>query len=80
MLGRSPDDVAVFLARTQGLDKAMIGDYLGEREEFSLKVGGGRVCERVPACALAAVARHAGIEFSRGRGLGGAVSRRLESG
>ncbi|GAX80611.1 hypothetical protein CEUSTIGMA_g8046.t1 [Chlamydomonas eustigma] len=38
MLGTTPSDVAIFLAKTQGLDKANIGDYLGEREEFSLKV------------------------------------------
>lgn len=41
MLGRAPEDVAVFLARTAGLDKTLIGDYLGEREEFNLKVGWG---------------------------------------
>lgn len=43
MLGPSPEEVAAFLAKGQGLDKTMIGDYLGEREDFSLKVGwGGR--------------------------------------
>ncbi len=42
MLGRSPEDVSSFLARTEGLDKTMIGDYLGEREDTSLKVGQGR--------------------------------------
>lgn len=40
MLGRSPEEVAVFLARTTGLNKTLIGDYLGEREEFNLKVWG----------------------------------------
>ena len=39
MLGTTPGEVATFLAKTQGLDKVIIGDYLGEREEFSLKVG-----------------------------------------
>ena len=42
MLGCSAEAVAAFLAkRDQGLDKMMIGDYLGEREEFNLKVGAG---------------------------------------
>lgn len=31
MLGSSPEEVAQFLARTDGLDKTTIGDYLGER-------------------------------------------------
>lgn len=38
MLGRSPEEVATFLAKTEGLDKTLIGDYLGEREDFNLKV------------------------------------------
>lgn len=38
MLGRSAEAVAVFLAKTEGLDKTLIGDYLGEREDFNLKV------------------------------------------
>lgn len=38
MLERSPEAVAVFLAKTEGLDKTLIGDYLGEREDFNLKV------------------------------------------
>eukprot|EP00879_Flechtneria_rotunda_P009955 GHRR01010411.1.p1 GENE.GHRR01010411.1~~GHRR01010411.1.p1 ORF type:complete len:1258 (+),score=566.72 GHRR01010411.1:286-4059(+) len=38
MLGRSAEDVATFLAKTEGLDKTLIGDYLGEREDFNLKV------------------------------------------
>jgi brefeldin A-inhibited guanine nucleotide-exchange protein len=42
MIGTSPDEVAMFLAKGQGLNKTMIGDYLGEREEFSLKV---RLCD-----------------------------------
>jgi hypothetical protein len=41
MLGPEPSDVAGFLARTEGLDKVTIGDYLGEREDTALKVGGG---------------------------------------
>ncbi|GIM16141.1 hypothetical protein Vretimale_18795, partial [Volvox reticuliferus] len=38
MLGHSPEDVAAFLTRTEGLDKTVIGDYIGEREDFCLKV------------------------------------------
>lgn len=38
MLGRSPEDVATFLYKTEGLNKTLIGDYLGEREDFNLKV------------------------------------------
>ncbi|XP_059647350.1 brefeldin A-inhibited guanine nucleotide-exchange protein 1-like isoform X2 [Cornus florida] len=34
----SPEAVASFLKNTAGLNEAMIGDYLGEREDFSLKV------------------------------------------
>ena len=38
-IGVSPADVASFLRNnTAGLNEIMIGDYLGEREEFSLKV------------------------------------------
>ncbi|EFJ37131.1 hypothetical protein SELMODRAFT_230001 [Selaginella moellendorffii] len=33
-----PEEVAKFLLSTTGLNKGMIGDYLGEKEEFSLKV------------------------------------------
>eukprot|EP00198_Chlamydomonas_reinhardtii_P005607 XP_001694943.1 SEC7/BIG-like ARF-guanine nucleotide exchange factor [Chlamydomonas reinhardtii] len=40
MLGSEPAEVASFLSRTEGLDKITIGDYLGEREDFSLKVVG----------------------------------------
>jgi hypothetical protein len=42
MLGPSPEDIAAFLAKTEGLDKTTIGDYLGEREDMALKVGGAR--------------------------------------
>lgn len=38
MLGGTPEEVAAFLAKTEGLDKTLIGDYLGEREDFNLKV------------------------------------------
>ncbi|KAG4964167.1 hypothetical protein JHK85_039142 [Glycine max] len=37
-IGCSPEQVALFLKNTAGLDETKIGDYLGEREEFSLKV------------------------------------------
>ncbi|GAV81823.1 Sec7 domain-containing protein/DUF1981 domain-containing protein/Sec7_N domain-containing protein [Cephalotus follicularis] len=37
-IGGSPEEVASFLKNTSGLNETMIGDYLGEREEFSLKV------------------------------------------
>ncbi|KAL5976926.1 Protein big1 [Asimina triloba] len=37
-IGGSPEDVAMFLKNTMGLNETMIGDYLGEREEFPLKV------------------------------------------
>ena len=38
MLGRAPEEVAKFLAKTGGLNKTMIGEYLGEREEACLRV------------------------------------------
>lgn len=34
----TPEAVALFLKKTSGLNETMIGDYLGEREDFSLKV------------------------------------------
>lgn len=37
-IGNSPEEVASFLKNTSGLNASMIGDYLGEREEFPLKV------------------------------------------
>ncbi|GMP64519.1 hypothetical protein CsSME_00025756 [Camellia sinensis var. sinensis] len=37
-IGSSPEAVASFLKNAAGLNETMIGDYLGEREEFSLKV------------------------------------------
>lgn len=38
LIGAAPSDVAHFLEKTQGLNKTMIGDYLGERDDFNLKV------------------------------------------
>lgn len=37
-VGGAPEDVASFLKNTPGLNEAIIGDYLGERDEFPLKV------------------------------------------
>lgn len=37
-MGNSPEEIATFLKNASGLDKTLIGDYLGEREEFPLKV------------------------------------------
>ncbi|KAF6174168.1 hypothetical protein GIB67_033700 [Kingdonia uniflora] len=37
-IGSSPEEIALFLKNTTGLNEAMIGDYLGEREDLSLKV------------------------------------------
>ncbi|KAK8613500.1 hypothetical protein V6N13_101259 [Hibiscus sabdariffa] len=38
-VGNSPEEVAAFLKKnTTGLNETMIGDYLGEREEFALRV------------------------------------------
>ncbi|XP_059654108.1 brefeldin A-inhibited guanine nucleotide-exchange protein 1 isoform X1 [Cornus florida] len=37
-IGDSPEAVASFLRNTTGLNETMLGDYLGEREDFSLKV------------------------------------------
>lgn len=37
-VGDSPEDIATFLKKTSGLDLTMIGDYLGEREDFTLRV------------------------------------------
>ncbi|KAJ6710019.1 SEC7 DOMAIN-CONTAINING PROTEIN-RELATED [Salix koriyanagi] len=36
-LGNSVEEIAAFLKNTSGLNKTLIGDYLGEREDFSLK-------------------------------------------
>ncbi|KAL6867503.1 hypothetical protein ACP4OV_015527 [Aristida adscensionis] len=37
-VGESPEEIAAFLKSASGLNKTMIGDYLGEREDLSLKV------------------------------------------
>ncbi|KAJ7967048.1 Brefeldin A-inhibited guanine nucleotide-exchange protein [Quillaja saponaria] len=37
-VGGAPEEVASFLKNTTGLNETMIGEYLGEREEFPLKV------------------------------------------
>ncbi|GLJ54588.1 hypothetical protein SUGI_1172590 [Cryptomeria japonica] len=37
-VGDSPEEIAAFLKNVSGLDKTLIGDYLGERDDFSLRV------------------------------------------
>ncbi|CAN7134964.1 unnamed protein product [Brassica rapa subsp. narinosa] len=37
-VGESPEEIAAFLKDASGLNKSLIGDYLGEREELHLKV------------------------------------------
>ncbi|KAB2595512.1 brefeldin A-inhibited guanine nucleotide-exchange protein 2 [Pyrus ussuriensis x Pyrus communis] len=37
-VGSSPEEIAAFLKNGSGLNKTLIGDYLGEREDLSLKV------------------------------------------
>ncbi|XP_042512554.1 brefeldin A-inhibited guanine nucleotide-exchange protein 2-like [Macadamia integrifolia] len=37
-VGDSPEEIAAFLKNASGLNKTLIGDYLGEREELTLKV------------------------------------------
>ncbi|KAL4562789.1 hypothetical protein LXL04_026820 [Taraxacum kok-saghyz] len=37
-VGNSPEEIADFLKKASGLNKTLIGDYLGEREDLSLKV------------------------------------------
>ena len=37
-MGQGPDEIAKFLAKTTGLNKTMVGEYLGEREDMCLKV------------------------------------------
>ncbi|KAG8391685.1 hypothetical protein BUALT_Bualt01G0213000 [Buddleja alternifolia] len=37
-VGDSPEEIAAFLKNSSGLNKTLIGDYLGEREDLSLKV------------------------------------------
>lgn len=38
LLQETPDDVAQFLYKGEGLSKAAIGDYLGERNDFNIEV------------------------------------------
>lgn len=37
-VGNSAEEIAAFLRNASGLNKTLIGDYLGEREDLSLKV------------------------------------------
>ncbi|KAL8062524.1 hypothetical protein ABFX02_02G153100 [Erythranthe guttata] len=37
-VGNSAEEIATFLKNASGLNKSLIGDYLGEREDLSLKV------------------------------------------
>lgn len=37
-VGESPEEIAAFLKDASGLNKSLIGDYLGERGELHLKV------------------------------------------
>ncbi|GAB2224201.1 hypothetical protein Droror1_Dr00004952 [Drosera rotundifolia] len=37
-VGNTPEEIAAFLRNSSGLNKTLIGEYLGEREELSLKV------------------------------------------
>ncbi|CAA2991499.1 brefeldin A-inhibited guanine nucleotide-exchange 2 [Olea europaea subsp. europaea] len=37
-VGESPEEIAAFLKNASGLNKTLIGDYLGEREDLSLGV------------------------------------------
>ena len=37
-VGNSAEEIAAFLKNAYGLDKTLIGDYLGEREDMPLKV------------------------------------------
>ncbi|KAL4616683.1 cytohesin-2-like, partial [Arapaima gigas] len=38
LLRNTPEDIAQFLYKGEGLNKTAIGDYLGERDEFNIKV------------------------------------------
>ncbi|KAK2152734.1 hypothetical protein LSH36_320g02115 [Paralvinella palmiformis] len=38
LLKNNPDDIAEFLFKGEGLNKRAIGDYLGERNDFNIKV------------------------------------------
>ena len=37
-VGASPEDIARFLSKTQGLNKTTIGEYMGEKEDIPIKV------------------------------------------
>lgn len=37
-VGTSPQEIARFLSKTQGLNKTMIGEYMGEKEDVPIKV------------------------------------------
>lgn len=37
-MGNTPEEIAAFLKNASDLNKTLIGDYLGEREELPLKV------------------------------------------
>jgi hypothetical protein len=37
----TPEEVAYFLTYAEGLDKVVVGDYLGERDEMNVKVLAG---------------------------------------
>ncbi|XP_015684759.1 cytohesin-3-like [Protobothrops mucrosquamatus] len=38
LLQKMPEDIAEFLYKGEGLNKTVIGDYLGERDDFNIKV------------------------------------------
>ncbi|KTF85446.1 hypothetical protein cypCar_00000953 [Cyprinus carpio] len=38
LLQHTPEDIAQFLYKGEGLNKTVIGDYLGERDDFNIKV------------------------------------------
>lgn len=38
LLSNTPESIAQFLMEGEGLNKTAIGDYLGERNEFNMKV------------------------------------------
>uniref|UniRef100_A0A8C1VRY7 Cytohesin 1a n=1 Tax=Cyprinus carpio TaxID=7962 RepID=A0A8C1VRY7_CYPCA len=38
LLQQTPEDIAQFLYKGEGLNKTVIGDYLGERDDFNIKV------------------------------------------
>ena len=38
LLSKDASEVASFLSKTEGIDKEALGDYLGEPDEWNLKV------------------------------------------